>query len=136
MEGLIPKDVDGLREVDHEEKEHSLDPRWLKEGVKTAFSARTYIKNCVERLEHMTNQTFGTFQMPMSEILHPEMDDSPLCSPTNHSKFRSLVGCANWLITLGRFDIAYATNALSRFSAAPREGHLRAMTCVFECLKT
>ena len=65
VDGLIPKEVDGLRDVDHEEKEHSLDPRWLKEGVKTAFSARTYIKNCVERLESVTNQTFGTFLMPM-----------------------------------------------------------------------
>ena len=64
------------------------------------------------------------------------MDDSPMCNPTDHSKFRSLVGCANWLITLGRFDIAFATNALSRFSAAPREGHLRAMTRVFGHLKT
>jgi hypothetical protein len=28
---------------------------------------------------------------------------------------------------LGRFDIAYATSALSRFNMSPREGHLKAV---------
>jgi len=35
----------------------------------------------------------------------------------------------------GRFDIAYAVNTLSRFSMAPRQGHLEAMMRVFGYLK-
>ena len=47
----------------------------------------------------------------MVEAAHPELDNSPLANAEEHTKFRSLVGCANWSVTLGRFDIAYAVNA-------------------------
>ena len=53
------------------------------------------------------------------------MDDSPLCSPEDIKKYMSLIGSYQWLITLGRFDIQTATMTMSRFSAAPREGHLK-----------
>ena len=35
-----------------------------------------------------------------------------------------MIGAAQWLITLSRFDIAHAIMSLGRFHAAPREGHL------------
>ena len=38
-------------------------------------------------------------------------------------------------MTLGRFDIAHAVNAYSRFSMAPRQGHLEGMIRVFGYLK-
>ena len=39
------------------------------------------------------------------------------------------------MITLGRFDIHYAINTLSRYSGAPREGHMEAVRRVFGYLK-
>jgi hypothetical protein len=39
-------------------------------------------------------------------------------------KYRSVIGFSIWIILLGRFYIAYATSAMSRFNMAPREGHL------------
>jgi hypothetical protein len=45
--------------------------------------------------------------------------------------YKSLLGSANWIVTLGRFDIAYAVNTLSRYTMAPREGHLYALQRVF-----
>ena len=130
------KDIDNVKEVGHDEKDKHLSTKWLKEGIKTAFSARTYIENCIGKLETMMNvQSFALYNSPMSEIEHPETDDSPLLDAETHSKFRSLVGSANWLVTLGRFDIAYAVNAYSRFSMAPRQGHLKGMIRVFGYLK-
>ena len=81
------------------------------------------------------DRSFASYSTPMSETSHPELDDSPILSPERHAKFRSLVGCANWFITLGRFDIAYATNSYSRFNMQPREGHLNGMIRVFGYLK-
>ena len=124
-----------IAEVDHGEKLRHLSPLWLKQGVKTAFSAETYIQNSMSRLESMLSKTFPTYKTPMSEVTHPELDESPLLNAADHAKFRSIVGCANWLITLGRFDIAYATNQYSRFAHAPRQGHLLrifAYTCNHE----
>jgi hypothetical protein len=83
----------------------------------------------------MLSRTFPTYKTPMSEVTHPELDESPLLNASDHAKFRSIVGCANWLITLGRFDIAYATNQYSRFAHAPRQGHLTGMIRVFGYLK-
>ena len=93
----------------------------MKRGVKTAFSARTYIKETIDRLETMVGKEFAEQKSPMSETLHPEIDDSPILNSIRHSQFRSLVGYANWLVTLGRFDIAYAVNTFSRFSMQPRK---------------
>ena len=71
----------------------------------------------------------------MAEASHPETDDSPILNSKDHSKFRSWIGCANWLVMLGRFDIAFAVNSYSRFSMAPRQGHLDGMIRVFGYLK-
>ena len=45
------------------------------------------------------------------------------------------MGSENWAITLGRFDIQYATTCLARYNMASREGHLKAMRRGFGYLK-
>jgi hypothetical protein len=66
----------------------------------------------------------------MMELYHPELDGSPLLDKTNHSKYRALIGSANWVNTLGRMDVTYATNTMARYSMTPREGHFdRIETC-------
>ena len=107
--------IPGISETNHSEKENNLSNIWLKHGVKTASSARTYIKKTIDRLETMVEKEFAEQKTPMSKTLHPEIDDFPIPNPTRHSQFRSLVGCANWLVTLGRFDVAYTINTFSRF---------------------
>jgi len=101
-----------------------------------ALSAETYIKNSIESLERQLDKQFGSSSTPMSEADHPELDDSPLCSPKEATLYRSMVGSANWIVTLGRFDISFALQSLSRFSMAPRIGHLARMKKLFCYLKT
>ena len=38
--------------------------------------------------------------------------------------YQSMIGCLQWAISLGWFDIHTATMTMSRFRAAPRNGHL------------
>ncbi len=99
------------------------------------MSARTYAKNVVDKYEKLFNEVFREFKSPMEATYHPEEDDSPMCDPKMASVYRGLIGSANWMITLGRYDINYATNALARFGIAPRLGHLKAMKRVFGYLK-
>ena len=109
-----------------------LPEEWAPEQCKTAFSASTYIKNCLLKLAAMCDkQNFSRANIPFSDSYPAELDDSPLCDSEKISKYKSLIGSANWVITLGRFDIAYAVSTLSRYSVAPREGHFDAMTRVF-----
>jgi hypothetical protein len=83
----------------------------------------------------MLKTNFKTEDTPMAEGDHPELDESDFCTPLQHAQFRALVGSANWCITLGRFDIAFATQSLARFNMAPRVGHLKRMMRVFGYLK-
>jgi hypothetical protein len=78
---------------------------------------------------------FKKCSTPMMESYHPELDDSPLLDETNHSKYRALIGSANWVNTLGGMDVTYATNTMARYSMAPRQGHLIALKRVFGYLR-
>jgi hypothetical protein len=109
-----------------------LGDEWEKEDISVGLSAETYVNNVLPRLASMCKvEQFKKYSTPFSEDYHAELDTTNLCGPEEISKYRSLIGSANWLITLGRFDIAYAVNTLSRYSAAPREGHVKAMMRVF-----
>ena len=63
----------------------------------------------------------------MEAEYHPELETSPILGEHDHSIYRMLVGSAQWAVTLGRADIAFAVSTMARFSAMPREGHLSAL---------
>ena len=109
-----------------------LQEPWSKEGIFTAFSAETYVKNCLPKLSVMCGlPKFKKQNVPFSEEYHPELDTTELLSPPEISKYKSLIGSGNWLITLGRFDIQFAISTLSQYSMAPRVGHMTALHRVF-----
>jgi hypothetical protein len=79
--------------------------------VKQALSAKTYAKNIVEKYEKLMDTTFRVHNSPMDEKYHPEADETDLLGEREASLFRGFIGSANWMITLGRFDMAYATSS-------------------------
>jgi hypothetical protein len=113
-----------------------MNKHWTREGINMGFSGRTYIENLTPKFEKLFNMIFKTVKTPMATEYHPEVDDSPFLSNEDAAKFRSIIGSLNWLITLGRFDVYYATNVLSRFSMQPREGHLAAAIRILTYVKT
>jgi hypothetical protein len=105
-------------------------------GIETSLSARTYIKSSLEHMHGMFNGgPFAKCHTPMMEAYHPEIELSPLLDDTRASKYWAMIGSANWIVTLGRLDVAYATNCMARFSMAPREGHMIAMKRLFGYLR-
>ena len=61
-----------------------------------AFSVRTHFEQSLDKLEKMMGvQSFALRNSPMAAEGHPELDDSPLLSPEDYSKSRSLAGCSN-----------------------------------------
>ena len=112
-----------------------LDEHWSKENIFVGLSARTYIENVIPKFEELLDMEFKKYKTPMEEKCHPELDDSPLCDSERASIFRSIIGSLNWIITLGRFDINYATMSLARFNMAPREGHFKAALRIMGYLK-
>ena len=99
------------------------------------WSAKTYIKNVCDRVEKLFDVTLKSYGSPLEDNYHPEIDESPLLSDDMVRKYQMLIGCANWIVILGRFDVMYATVTMARFSQVPREGHLKAVLRVFGYLK-
>ena len=66
---------------------------------------------------------------------HPEQDESDLLSPEEITQYQMLIGCAQWAVTLGRFDIQYATNTLARYASMPRDGYFKRCLRLFGYLK-
>lgn len=94
----------------------------------------TYLKEALTRIEKI----FGEIRKqksPMSDKARPEIDDSPLLSVEDHRTYQMLIGVAQWLVCCGRMDVNHAVTSLSRFNAAPREGHLEMLLRVFGYLK-
>lgn len=115
-----------------------LGEEWDKEGMTTALSAKTYIENIIQKLAAMVGvEQFpkGRFKVPMNEEYYPELDDSEFCTPLEASKYRSLIGIASWIVALGRFDIAYATSTLARYSTVPRKEHYKEAQRIFSYLQ-
>ena len=71
----------------------------------------------------MDKAALPAYKTPMEDNYHPELDDSPLFDEEEAIIFFSTKGSLNWIITPGKFDVQQATNSLSRFNMAPREGH-------------
>ena len=85
---------------------------------------RRYVNKILESYGRMFNEKPRKSRPPLEGGDHPEMDTSELCDEHQTKQFQTLIGQLQWLISLGRFDIAVHVMSLSRFRAQPRKGHL------------
>ena len=83
----------------------------------------------------MEKDALPTYKTPMEDKYHPELDEFPLRDVEKASIFHSMIGSLNWIIILGRFYVQQATDSLSRFSMAHREGHFTKAVRILGYLK-
>mgnify|MGYP006173964221 CR=1 FL=1 len=102
-----------------------LGDTWKNQGLGLAISAKTYIQNVKLKFEILFDKELKPVKTPMSEGYHLDIDDTPPCTDDDSAKYSSIIGCCNWIIVLGRFDIAYTTSAVSKFNMASREDRLK-----------
>ena len=93
-------------------------------------------KRYIDRMINTYEQMFGckpktVYSSPLERGDHPELDVSEELGPEGIKQYQSLIGAAQWLISLGRLDIATAVMTLSSFRVAPRKGHLDRMRRVY-----
>ncbi len=99
------------------------------------MGAKTYIKNVTDKIEKLLELPLKNFGSPLDAGDHPEMDDTDLLEPERVAIYQMLIGSAQWAVTLGRYNIQYATNTLARHAQQPREGHMQRALRVFGYLK-
>ena len=88
------------------------------------FGPKRYIGKMLDAYEKMHNEKPKAANSPLEKNHHPEVDESPLLDEDGIKKYMSMIGALQWAVSLGRFDIITAVMTLSRFRAAPRQGHL------------
>ena len=66
---------------------------------------------------------------------HPKLNNTPLCSPDNVTKFQSLLGACQWMISLVYFNLAKPIMSLSHFHHCPHVSHLDSLKhlCGYIC---
>ena len=79
-----------------------LEEPWISKNINTTLSAKTYISQCLPKLAKMCNkEQFHKSTTPFDPNYFAELDESPFIDAEGISKYRSLIGCANWVVTLG-----------------------------------
>ena len=66
--------------------------------------------NQIEKLLECELKNYGS---PMEVDDHPELDESEELFGNDITIYQMLLGCAQWAVMLGRFDVQYATNTLA-----------------------
>ena len=64
-----------------------------------------------------------------------KIDDLDFLTRNNISKYRTMVGSLNWLITLGCYDIHYTTYTLACYMMISRVRHMHVILYVFAYLQ-
>ena len=77
------------------------------------YSAKTYVKSVCEHIEKLLNIKLKNYGSPMEAGDHPELDDTDMLFGSEISIYQMLVGCAQWAVILGRFDIQFTTNTMA-----------------------
>ena len=83
-----------------------------------------YVNKILESYQRMFKEKPRKSRPPLEGGDHPELHTPELCDEHQTNQFQTLIGQLQWLISLGRFDIAVHVMSLSRFRAQPRKGHL------------
>jgi hypothetical protein len=93
-------------------------------------------KRYIDRMVNTYEQMFGckpktVYTSPLERGDHPELDTSDELGTEGIKQYQSLIGAAQWLISLGRLDIATAVMTMSSFRVAPRKEHLDRMRRIY-----
>ena len=80
-------------------------------------------------------ETLNKQSSPTLKGDHKDLDDFKFISEEDKAKYMLMIGTAQWLVTLERFDIDITVSTLSLYRAAPHKGHLKHMMQLYGYVK-
>ena len=72
------------------------------------FGPKRYIRKMLDAYESMHNDKPKKYSSPIEKNDHPELDESEILNIDGQKQYQSMVGALQWVVSLGRFDIATA----------------------------
>ena len=100
-----------------------------------AWGAKTYCKRVVQQCTSIFGAPPKEYTSPIDQNDHPELDMTDEASSDEIKQYQTLIGCFQWAISLGRYDIFCATMSMGRFRSAPKIGHLKRLIRICGYLK-
>jgi hypothetical protein len=94
-----------------------------EDGV-MCYAPRKYIEKMIDNYVRIFGQKPKEATSPLTKGDHPEVDTTELLDYEATKIYQSLIGALQWVVQIGRLDVATAVMTMSRFRAAPREGHM------------
>ena len=85
----------------------------------------------LQAYETIHNEKPKKYSSPIEKNDHPELDESDFLDIDGQKQYQSMVGALQWVVSLGRFDIATAVMTMSRFRAEPRIGHMTRLKRIY-----
>lgn len=108
-------------------------PRWF-------MSSEKYVKEAVRNVKEWVKGKGEIFKTRAPSVLpssyRPEIDVSAYCTDEDSDFYQQQIGVLRWMVELGRVDITCETSMLAAYTAAPREGHLKALLHMYAYLAT
>jgi hypothetical protein len=96
---------------------------------------RKYIAKLIGQYENMFGSPPREYTSPLEKGDHPEIDQSDELDIEGIKRYQTMIGCLQWAVSLGRFDIQTAVMTMSRFRVAPQKGHLDRLKRMYGYLK-
>ena len=99
------------------------------------MSPKRYVKKALSNYFAMFNELpKNNVWTPLERGDHPELDVTQELNMEEVKKYQSLLGALQWLVSIGRFNIATAVTTLSKYRIAPRIGHMNRAKRIFAYL--
>ena len=99
------------------------------------IGCKKYLTEAVHRIEAILSKSLPKKDTPIPDGDHLEEDSCALLNDDEHRKNQMLIGILNWIVEIGRMDVAFAIVSLSRFTVAPRKGYWDIAIQIFCYLK-
>ena len=121
-----------IRKMNIEDSEDPTKTRW---GMSSDIYVKRAVADVERELEQIDKKLPTRITTPLSQGYRPEIDTSRELDDKRGNYYQGLIGILRWMCELGRVDILVPVAMMSRYLAAPREGHLTQVFHLFAYLK-
>ena len=95
------------------------------------ISPTKYIDKLIKGYSSLFGEKPKHSTSPLIKGDHPELDTSELCDNKDISRYQSMIGALQWIVSIGRLDVITAVMTMSGFRVAPRKGHLERLKRIY-----
>ena len=89
------------------------------------MAPRKYFEKMIDGYKNMFNEKPpSNFKSPLEKGDHPKLDNAELIDPSGFYMLQSLGSSIQWVVLIGKLDVATTVMSLYSYRSIPRFGHM------------